>query len=311
MLRTLPFVTLLAACSPDEEGAGAGAEEVLRSPLTDPELISAIQGSFDVVLATTIQAPWAGHAATLAAGDGACPARNAGEPYGQDIEGGGTVSTGESWIGECETPLRSYTGYMFWEVAAGETTSQRALFGNATVSVGDLVEWEFDGDASDRLDVLPSGATYFSEVDATVTGILATGARVGPGGYRANLFVDLETGASPTFEADGDVLLYEDLFDGKFDSVHVDVEMEKTSTSTTDCTAEPRGTISFRDADARWYDVVFAPKYNSNLEYESELSACDGCGTVYWRGYEQREICLDFDFLWNALETPTSNDFAL
>lgn len=311
MLRTLPFAMLLAACTPDEEGAGAGPQEVLHTPLTDVELVSAIQASFDVVLGTTLQAPWAGHAATLSVGDGACPARNAGEPYGQEIYGAGSISPGESWIGECATGDRTYAGYMFWELAADGETGARALYGDATVAVGDLVEWEFDGEASDRLEPLGGGYAYYSEVDATVTGLLASNAYVGPGGYRASLFVDIETGDAPSFEADGDVLLYEDLFDGRFDSVHVDLEMEASSPSPDVCTAEPRGTISFRDADARWYDVVFAPKYHSNLDYEDERSACDGCGTVYWRGYEQRTVCLDFDFLWDALKTPTSTDFAL
>lgn len=46
------------------------------------------------------------------------------------------------------------------------------------------------------------------------------------------------------------------------------------------CTAEPSGLWSLRDADGRWYDVVFD-------------AVCDGCGVVSSAGLEPATVCLD------------------
>jgi len=46
------------------------------------------------------------------------------------------------------------------------------------------------------------------------------------------------------------------------------------------CTVEPSGTWSLRDADGRWYDVMFD-------------AVCDGCGLVSSTGLVPAAVCLD------------------
>jgi len=58
------------------------------------------------------------------------------------------------------------------------------------------------------------------------------------------------------------------------------------------CDLEPYGTISVRDDDGGWYDVVFdGPPYWGGWSYES---ACDGCGEAFYRGESIGSVCVDF-----------------
>lgn len=57
------------------------------------------------------------------------------------------------------------------------------------------------------------------------------------------------------------------------------------------CAAEPTGTISVRDVDGGWYDVVFdAPSFE---EEEPDTSTCDGCGSLWFEGARVGEVCVD------------------
>jgi len=58
------------------------------------------------------------------------------------------------------------------------------------------------------------------------------------------------------------------------------------------CDLEPYGTISVRDDEGGWYDVVFdGPPYWGGWSYES---ACDGCGEAFYRGETIGSVCVDF-----------------
>jgi hypothetical protein len=52
------------------------------------------------------------------------------------------------------------------------------------------------------------------------------------------------------------------------------------------CEREPSGTISIRDSLGAWYEIALSGGGGS--------AACDGCGTVSWRGEEVGEVCADF-----------------
>ena len=305
---------LFAGCSAPAEGPidPADIPVALVSPLTELDLIAATQASVQVLLDTTLVAPWGAHRTTLGQGTADCPLIGSGEPDGVDIAGNGLIDGGTSYSAACAAGGTTFGGYLYWELAAAGDAADRALIGDAVVSATDAVAFEFDGAGDDHLTVNGADWTYASDLNATISGTLAATALSGPGGLRTSLGLELAGGAAPGFEAVGDVLLFDTLYQGQFDSVHADLTLEATASSLSDCTEEPRGVLRFRDANAHWYDVVFAPKYLSNLEYEDETySACDGCGTVYWRGYRQREICLDFDFLWDALAAPDLQDFSL
>ena len=58
------------------------------------------------------------------------------------------------------------------------------------------------------------------------------------------------------------------------------------------CDLEPYGTISVRDDDGGWYDVIFdGPPYWGGWSYES---VCDGCGEAFYRGESIGSVCVDF-----------------
>lgn len=62
------------------------------------------------------------------------------------------------------------------------------------------------------------------------------------------------------------------------------------------CLEEPIGTISVRDTEGGWYDVLF----DNALPWEAGSAsgdACDGCGTVWYRGEPIGSACTDISGL--------------
>jgi hypothetical protein len=54
---------------------------------------------------------------------------------------------------------------------------------------------------------------------------------------------------------------------------------------------EPNGTVSVRDAEGGWYDVVFdAPLA---FDAQTDLSLCDGCGDLWFEGARVGRVCVD------------------
>lgn len=75
-----------------------------------------------------------------------------------------------------------------------------------------------------------------------------------------------------------------------------------TASRGSSCELEPSGTISVRDADGEWYDVLFqGPPYVGASIYPPD---CDGCGQVYFRGQELGEVCPDFSILTSWEDRP-------
>jgi hypothetical protein len=269
------------------------------SDLTEVELMLAVQQSIEIAVDTDLRASWTALVNTLSMSNDSCP-----------------VMQGDSWSDMCSTEASSFNGFMSWQVNVDGPVSERVLSGDAVVGTETAVAFEFDGDGNDSYEDMGTQWIYQSDLAATVTGDLAFGAgSLTPGGFRTDMFVYYEGGSETYFEADGEVLLFDHLYLDRFDSVSIDLEFQgPLGADADDCTLEPRGLVSFRDSDAHWYDVVFEPKYQSNLDYDNDpYSACDGCGTVYYRGFEQADrVCLDFSFLWDRVLTqPNPSDFAI
>lgn len=65
-----------------------------------------------------------------------------------------------------------------------------------------------------------------------------------------------------------------------------------TSGLYTSCDLEPGGEVSVRDGDGLWYDVLFDGP-TPFTEEVTDPADCDGCGTVYFRGQELGQACID------------------
>ena len=61
------------------------------------------------------------------------------------------------------------------------------------------------------------------------------------------------------------------------------------------CPEEPSGSLSVRDAEGRWIDVLFDLDYSEDggLVLQDE-GACDGCGAAWYDGEPLGELCLDW-----------------
>ncbi len=71
------------------------------------------------------------------------------------------------------------------------------------------------------------------------------------------------------------------------------------------CPNEPYGSISVRDAEGEWYDILF----HGPEAYESEVdeALCDGCGDAWFHGEPLGRVCGDFSGLTDWGTTPWSD----
>jgi hypothetical protein len=141
---------------------------------------------------------------------------------------------------------------------------------------------------------------------------------VTPEGYRTDLYQFISGGDVDRYEARGNVYMFTPQLQGKFDSIAVDIALQgPLGAGPEDCTLEPLGWIGVRDDEARWYDVVFLPRYEEDIvgdKYPNDpLSICDGKGRLYIQGIEQElEVEVDFSFLFDgSFELPVAEDFIL
>lgn len=323
LLPWLALSALVAGCRAPDDGTVAAVDDGYTSTVQDAELESALVLALGWAATSDVTLPWLGLNRLAAMGDGACPAGYSGEPPGVDVTGTGAVGAGGSWVGSCETSSATWRGYMYWEDAYTGSMADgaaRLLVGDGSVTQGDTNLFEFDGDATDRYSERTTADgghlwEYEATINATMSGSLIYDPATSPtpGGVQEDLFVYYTGGAEATFEAYGNLYLFEDVLYGRYDSVFLDVELAGPGTDDPDaCLTEPKGTIGLRDVDGHWYYVVFEPKYNSTLDYENDpYSGCDGCGTTYFRGFEQEaRVCPDFSSLWSVLGAPTAAEFS-
>jgi len=332
---------LLASCTPpDADATGSTAAGTSTSPwstevpdVSDLDLPRVYQDTLHALLSITTSVPFAGHETTLETRTNGCPDVWAGgvEAAGMDANTGGL-----SWSDDCRTPGGlGYDGWMWWDATAtgsgqvesaeGRTVEgSRTLRGNALVDQRGAARFEFKGEATDylyRVDSRYGAGTssgeatggyqrwiYRSTVDGTVSGSdLFDDDALTPRGWRSDLYVDLTGGDVDRFTARGNVYLFEPQIEGRFDSIQVDLDLPgRRGAGPDDCTLEPLGWIGLRDPDAVWYDLVFLPRFTDDLigePYENaELSTCDGCGTLYIRGMEAGEVCVDLSSIFAEAE---------
>ncbi len=330
---------LLFACTADDVGEGDTVAPTVTTPPTltlpsvdDVDWEGTFADALTLMLAVDPRVPWATHIDALALGQPGCPHFYAGPPDQQDVDVG---DGGMSWSDRCDGTATSFGGYAWWDGelsitgdpsdAEGQVTyASRTLIADATVSTGDEVLLELDGELSDAVNLsLAPGYehwTYTATVDATLSGTMAWGdGSSAPGGLRAGMYLYYSGGDVDALEARGNVYLPEHRLSGRFDSAAIDALFTGPLGAPPDtCELEPAGYISVRDSDAFWYDLVFQPRYGDDPTdtggAEAPYGACDGCGTLYIRGVEQPqlEVCPDFSSLWNGdLAPPAAQDFIL
>jgi hypothetical protein len=130
---------------------------------------------------------------------------------------------------------------------------------------------------------LEDGLGTWMEQDLSLALTLSGGWYTSYGGY-----LDLSGGISG-FEADVQSV--------SFQSVHL-----ATAGWGSDCEAEPSGTISVRDDEGEWYEVMFdGPAYTGAMVFPPD---CDGCGEVWWRGESLGMVCPDIGALLDWDGTP-------
>lgn len=334
MRALLAFALLGCQAGDPAEDQPAPDRDATLDPLELPDtdgldFEAAFTDALRLALSVNAQAAWRGHVASLALRHTGCPDLWSGAPDNADIRGQAT-----SWVDHCSTPGGlTFDGYVSWDstaVANGAPSSpegrvqeaSRILVADGSVGTPEGLLFELDGRASDSFYIVEneldgerwSNWTYNSLVQGTVTGSEAFAGSPTPRGWRTDLYLSLMGGDYERLEARGNVYLFEPVLHARFDSLAMDLAYAASPTPGA-CPAEPLGWIGLRDSDAYWYDLVFLPRTQEDAvseAYENEpLSMCDGCGTLYIRGVESGEVCLDFDFLFDDFEPPEVADFVL
>ncbi|MES2645173.1 MAG: hypothetical protein V4850_37140 [Myxococcota bacterium] len=322
-------LAVLGGCAPTEEepvDPGRPVDPLFLPDVSGIDLPVAYADAFAMALNVRTATAWAGHVATLGMRTAGCPDLWVGAPGDAlDLD---DDAPGVSWADHCDNGQGvDFGGALYWETAVavegdpaseeGRTSSaERTLVGDATVGEGSDARFELDGEASDAVSLseAPGYAryTWSSLVAGTVTGSEVFVGTSTPGGYRTDLYLYAEGGDAERLEARGNLYLYEDRIADRFDSVAMDLSyVGPTNAAPTDCTLEPTGWLSVRDADAYWYDLVFLPA-DAEAPETGVSAACDGCGELYVRGVPAGQVCVDLSLAWDGrLAPPSIADFAL
>ena len=204
------------------------------------------------------------------------------------------------WFDDCTTEEGAYfRGYgytvaydAYLDPYSGYTFNGRALYASATVSAMDGSTFEGAGTVQSL--VGDQGADHYAS--DYVAGTFGWDGEGIEGTWLAE-------GVSPSIDLER---YWNDDYDGHYalltgglaplvdggDFVAVSIDdlnwMDENLGNT--CPEEPGGSISVRDADGGWYDVVF----DGSTEVEVDASVCDGCGTVFFEGEPIGQACPDF-----------------
>lgn len=342
----LVALAITAGCGKDQEPTDTGAsapvapENLMPMPddLDSIDFVAAFEDAVRLLVQVDTIQPWAGHRASLDVRQPGCPDFWTGTFEEAGVEVGS--EDGVSWRDDCQAPDGSglfYDGWIWWDssvVEQGDPASDegrtsdasRRIEGDGFVGDVDGVRYEFKGDANDSFYRVEANDyrrfVYSSTVNATVTGtdVFDPATSSTPRGYRTDLYQSITGGDVDTYEARGNVYLFEPQLHGRFDSIGVDVRLQgELGAAPDECTAEPLGWIGLRDANAYWYYVVFQPRFEDDIigaDYPNEpLSACDGCGRLYVQGVAQegKDVCLDLSFLFQdgAFPLPDADDYVL
>jgi len=338
MRSHLLLAVLLTGCTKGEtetEDTGYPGVDLPTPDIEGVDFAAAFQSALTLAVQTDMKSAWSGHLKALDDRSAGCPDIYIGNPDIENLDDLDEDATGWSWIDYCTNQAgKTYSGWSYWEnevsiegdaeTAAGATSEvERSIQGNQLLAKKNDVLYEFDGSGSDALTLVQAPDylrwIYASLVTATVAGEYAFGDTSSTvGGYRADIYLYATGGDADALETRGNLYFFDKRIAKRFDSVALDLSMMgPTGSGPDDCTEEPRGWIGIRDENAFWYDLVFQPRYDTDVNdtgYENEpYSACDGCGSLYIRGLEQpsMEVCMDFSFLWDGatLQPPAVEDF--
>ncbi len=322
---------LVAACAaePDTEvDPGVPVDPLYLPDLSGVDLPAAFAEAFALALTTHTGPAWDGHVGSLALAIDGCPDLWAGAPddtaLDLDEDAGGT-----SWSDRCANGDGiGFEGSVWWDstvavegdAASAEGRSavaERRLVGDGTVGRGADLRYALDGAAEETLTRLDAADGYTRWVwsnlmDATIGGTTALDGTAFPGGVRADTYLAVTGGDVDALELRGNVYLFDDRVAERFDSVAFDLSFAgPTGASPATCTAEPRGWLAVRDTNAFWHDLVFLAPQGEELETELP-DGCDGCGTLYVRGVESGEVCVDLASTWDGgLAPPDLAEFVL
>jgi hypothetical protein len=335
-MRPILLLGMIACSATVEDTTGPPQHQTDTTlPLPDISGIdfqAAYRDALSLSLGVVGGVPFDTHTTLLAERELTCPDVYAGIPD-DSIDDLDEDMGGASWWDFCETGGgQLWAGYSWWDSDAqingtsadiGGVTADglRSLIADATVRRDNAPEWEFDGSLEESLHhTYGTGFddfTWSSTLDATFTGTRAFDAHPDtPEGWRSDLYLFSQGGAVDSLEARGNVYLFQPVLHDRFDSIVMDLEIQGAAGAPPDtCLAEPLGWIGLRDADAIWYDLIFLPRTGNDVvdaPWENPLSNCDGCGTLYVRGVESGEVCVDLSFvLSDFIEPPDIDDFVL
>jgi hypothetical protein len=337
MTRTSLLLLLALGCADEGSNGGDGgsgsnlggddpAEQLPLPDVASLNLPAAYKAALDAMVGVGVSRPWEGLRGAVDLSQAGCPDFYAGPPPGDDLE---DFEGGAAWMDSCVTGgALTYDGYAWWRTdlfAEGSTATpegqvveaQRQLIGQGTLTSADEGLFSWAGEGSDALSQVESMApsykawSYSSSLKGSVSGQLAFAADdPTPSGWRADLYVAFSGGSTETLSLRGDAYFFEPVIEGTFDSVSANLDWTgPLSAGPTDCALEPIGTLSIRDQNAFWYDLVFLPESSTDTGVPA---ACDGCGTLYIRGLDQGELCVDLTHIWNGtLQPPQLEDFVL
>jgi hypothetical protein len=315
------LVGLSAAGCPSADTPQPTGSGLVVPDITGIDFPAAMQEALDVTFAADLRAAWAAHRQSLGLTRAGCPDFWVGDRDGEWRDHC-TTGAGIAWSGEL-----AWNDGLSIEGEEGSplgvtTLGARLLDGAAQVDDEGAPLFGFSGTGDDSLYVSEAEGyvqwRYASRVEARVRGSAAypaTGATAG--GLLLGLELAYSGGANSALTARGDVHLPGGLIAGRFDSVSLDVSLDGPGAALPDeCAGEPRGWISLRDSDAVWYDLVLQPRFAADATVDpfpnEPYSLCEGCGTLYVRGVESGQVCVDFSALFDGrLQPPEPDGYVL
>lgn len=325
----MPLLWACTAEEPEPVDVGDPAEELPLPDLEGTDWPAAFAEALILTAGLRGQLAWSGHAAALELGREGCPDIYVGAPdtdVDVDDDAGGV-----SWSDYCTTSGGlGFSGYAWWDGRAevsgdadtpegAESSGERSMVADGSVTDSDGIRFQLDGEVADSVYRVDAKGytrwTWSSLLQGTLAGEEIFAGSATPDGVRADLYLYATGGDVQSFEARGDVYLSGQPVMDRFDSVSMDLAMvAPDSAGPDDCALEPLGYLSLRDASAYWYDLVFLPRYDddaADTDYPNDpYGECDGCGTLYVRGLEQGEVCVDFSAIWEGpLDPPAIDDF--
>jgi hypothetical protein len=286
------LVGLSAAGCPSADTPQPTGSGLVVPDITGIDFPAAMQEALDVTFAADLRAAWAAHRQSLGLTRAGCPDFWVGDRDGEWRDHC-TTGAGIAWSGEL-----AWNDGLSIEGEEGSplgvtTLGARLLDGAAQVDDEGAPLFGFSGTGDDSL--------YVSEAE----------------GYVLGLELAYSGGANSALTARGDVHLPGGLIAGRFDSVSLDVSLDGPGAALPDeCAGEPRGWISLRDSDAVWYDLVLQPRFAADATVDpfpnEPYSLCEGCGTLYVRGVESGQVCVDFSALFDGrLQPPEPDGYVL